>query len=263
MNIIFYIVIFVIGTLLGSFCAIQITRSLKNKPIIDVNSYCPKCGKKIRILEKIPIISYIILKGKCKYCKKKINPIYIILETITPIILVFTAISLNLNIINLETNNMISFLFITLYYIYIILTIGRDLDKKEMNQSLLAYGIIISIIYMNYLCIQNATTLLINTIYLIMIIILLLLNIINTKKRAQSSYTLDLLMMLLIMNIFTNELICILTIGATLLTIAIYVLINKRRNKKQRDNGEFSNKIRIVSVMGILNILTFLIFINV
>lgn len=263
MNIIFYIVIFIIGSILGSFYAIQITRSLKNKPIIDINSYCPRCGKKIGILEKIPIISYIVLKGKCRHCKKKINKIYLILEMVTPIILVITALGLNLNVVALETNNMLSFVFITLYYTYIILTIGRDLAKKEMNQSLVAYGIVISIIYINYLCIQKATTLLINTIYLVIIIILLLLNINNTKKRAQSSYVLDLLMMLLIMNIFTSEFICILTIGATLLAIAIYVLINKLKNKKQRDNGKFSNNIRIVSLIGILNILTFLVFINV
>ena len=176
--------------------------------------------------------------------------------------MVITAISLNLNVVSFETNNMISFVFITLYYTYIILTVGRDWAKKEMNQSLLAFGIIISIIYMNYLCIQKATTLVINTIYLVIIIILLLLNIINTKKRAQSSYLLDSLTMLVIMNIFTSESICILTIEATLLAIAIYVSINKLRNKRQRDNGKFSNNIRLVSVMGILNILTFLIFTN-
>ena len=38
--------------------------------------------------------------------------------------------------------------------------------------------------------------------------------------------------------------------------------VNKLRNKRQRDNGKFSNNIRLVSVMGILNILTFLIFTN-
>jgi len=97
----------------------------------------------------------------------------------------------------------------------------------------------------------------------VIIILLLLLNIIYTKKHAQGNYVLDVLMMLLIMNIFTNELICILTIGATLLAIAIYIVINKKRNKKQKDNGTFSNKIQIASVIGILNILTFLVFINV
>lgn len=263
MNIVFYIVIFIIGAILGSSCATQIRRSLKSKPILESNSYCQKCGKKIGTLQKIPILSYIFLKGKCKHCKQKINPIYITFEIATAIILVITAISLNINVMEPQTNNIISFVFITLYYIYIILTVGRDLEKKEMNQSLLAYGILISIIYINYLCIENATTLVINTIYLVAIILLLLLNIINTKKRAQSSYVLDLLTMVLIMNIFTNELVCILTIGATLLTIAIYVLINKLRNRKQKDNGKFSNDIRIASIMGILNILTFLVFINV
>ena len=260
MNIVFYIVIFILGAILGSSFATQIRRSVKNRPIIDINSYCTKCGKKIGTLQQIPIVSYMFLKGKCKHCKKKIEPIYIILEIATAIILVVTASSLNLNV---QVNNMTSFVFLILYYSYIILTIGRDLYKKEMNQSLMAYGIIISIIYINYLCIENATTLLINTIYLVIIILLLLLNILNTKKRAQSSYVLDLLLMLLIMNIFTNELVCILTVGATLLTIAIYILINKLRNRKQRDNGIFSNNIRIASVMGILNILTFLVFINV
>lgn len=260
MDIVFYIVIFIVGAILGSFCATQIKRSLKNRSILEINSYCTKCGKKIGVLQQIPIISYILLKGKCKHCKKNIETLYIVLEIVTAMLLVITAISLNLYV---KVNNMASFVFLILYYIYIILTVGRDLAKKEMNQSLLAYGILISIIYINYLCMENATTLVINTIYLVIIILLLLLNIIYTKKHAQGNYVLDVLMMLLIMNIFTNELVCILTIGATLLAIAIYILINKIKNKKQKDNGTFSNKIRIASVMGILNILTFLVFINV
>ena len=95
------------------------------------------------------------------------------------------------------------------------------MDKLTRNipQQLLTYGIIISLIYIVYLCIVDSITIYKNLIYLVMIVMILLMNIITTKKRAQSSYVIDLLTTLLVMLVFTEEIICIITIIGTLISI--------------------------------------------
>ena len=261
MDIVFYVVIFIIGALLGSFYAMAIRRLSKGKKVFTMHSYCSNCGKKINFYERIPILSYILIKGKCKECNKKINKTYIFLEVIVGILYLILAYGLDLKISDVNITDFTSFIFITLYLSYIILTIGLDKESKKTSALLLAYGIIISIIYIVYLCIVDSTTIYKNIVYLIIMTLLLLLNIINTKKHAQSSYTIDLLTTLLVMLIFTQEITCIITIIATLIAIALYLLISKMKNKNSKIS--YSSRIRIAYIMGILNIITFLILINI
>lgn len=260
MDIVFYIIIFVIGSLLGSFYATAIKRISKEKKTLSIHSYCENCGEKLRFFEKIPIFSYIFLRGKCKHCHKQIDTKYIILEVITGVLLLIVSYSLNL-VSNFNVASLTLFIVIVLYLSYIILAIGIDKENKKMSQLVLVYGVIISLIYIVYMCIVERESIYVNVIYLVMMTLLLLLNIINTKKRAQGSYVIDLLTMLLIMLIFTGEMVCILTITGTLLAIALYILINKimtSKNKGKKLKATFSSNVRIVFIMGILNLLTFL-----
>ena len=97
-------------------------------------------------------------------------------------------------------------------------------------------------------------------------IVLLLVNILNTKKRAKSSYIIDLLTMILIMLVFTGEIVCILTIAGTLLSIALYILINKIKQSKiklKKGKNIYSSNISIVYIMAILNIFIFLMLLNI
>ena len=263
MNAVFYIIIFILGAVLGSFYATIIKRMWKNKNVFSIHSYCSDCGKKLSFFEKIPVLSYIFLRGKCRHCDKKIESTYIILELITGILFLITVYSLKLDIIDINITDFISFIFIGLYYTYIILTIGTELKSKRISQPVLAFGIIISIIYMIYLWWTKSTTIYINVIYLLLVIGLLLLNIINTKKRAEGSYVLDLLTMLLVMLIFTTEFICVITINGTLLAIAFYILIKQIKNRHSKIRYKFNSNVRIAFIMGTLNILSFLALINV
>lgn len=266
MNIIFYVIVFIVGALLGSFLATITKRITKNKKVFCMHSYCANCGKKLTFFEKIPILSYILLRGKCKNCKNKIDSNYIILEVLTGFLILSIVYTLNLTIYNFNITNLISCIFIVLYFSYIIITVGVDKQSKNMSPSVLAYGIIISLIYIIYACITEKASLYKNVIYLIVMTILLLLNIINTKKRAQGSYVIDLLTMLLIMLVFTGEIICILTISATLFSIALYILINKIRkskNKSKKNKNIFSSNVKISFMMGILNLLIFLTLVNI
>jgi len=82
------IIIFIIGVCIGSFLNVIIYRVPKQKSIISPPSSCPKCNTEIKPWHNIPIISWILLKGKCKYCNAKISIRYPIVEFLTGIIAV-------------------------------------------------------------------------------------------------------------------------------------------------------------------------------
>jgi leader peptidase (prepilin peptidase)/N-methyltransferase len=83
------IIAFIFGLPVGSFLNVCIYRLPRRQSIITPPSYCPKCKKKIRWYDNIPLISYILLKGKCRNCKAKISPRYFIVELITGLMFFF------------------------------------------------------------------------------------------------------------------------------------------------------------------------------
>ena len=77
------ITIFVLGLLFGSFLNVCAYRIPRNESIIVGRSHCPHCGHVIPFYYNIPLISYILLKGKCHYCGAKISWQYPIVELLT------------------------------------------------------------------------------------------------------------------------------------------------------------------------------------
>lgn len=91
------IIIIVFGFAWGSFLNVLIYRIPRDMSIIKPASSCPVCKKKIKMYDNIPIISYLILGGKCRYCKAKIPLTYPLVEFLTPLsfILLYTHYSLS------------------------------------------------------------------------------------------------------------------------------------------------------------------------
>ena len=83
MNIILLIFSFILGTCLGSFANVCIYRLPKGRSIIWPPSFCPKCNHKIFWYDNLPLISFLLLKGKCRFCQKKIASRYFIVEFLT------------------------------------------------------------------------------------------------------------------------------------------------------------------------------------
>ena len=78
-----YIFIFIFGLVLGSFINVLIYRVPEGKSIIAPPSACPVCGKRLSPLDLIPVISWLLLMGKCRYCKTAISPRYLFVELLT------------------------------------------------------------------------------------------------------------------------------------------------------------------------------------
>ena len=71
------------GALWGSFANVCIYRLPLNKGIVTGRSFCTQCKKKIPWYDNIPLISFIIIKGRCRKCEKKISPNYLIVEILS------------------------------------------------------------------------------------------------------------------------------------------------------------------------------------
>ena len=81
--IIFYILFFIFGSIIGSFLSVCIYRMPRKISIVKPRSRCNKCENKINWYDNIPIISFIILSGRCRNCKEKISIIYPIVEILS------------------------------------------------------------------------------------------------------------------------------------------------------------------------------------
>lgn len=96
MDIILPIFIFTVGAAIGSFSNVCIYRLPKKLSVISPSSQCPNCGKSISPFDNIPIISFLILRGRCRYCQSPISWRYPIVELITG--LIFLSLYLNFRI---------------------------------------------------------------------------------------------------------------------------------------------------------------------
>ena len=84
-----YIVSIIFGAMIGSFLNVCICRLPKEQSIIWPSSHCPHCQKPIRFYDNIPLLSYFLLRGKCRYCKRPISIQYPLVEAITVLSSVF------------------------------------------------------------------------------------------------------------------------------------------------------------------------------
>ena len=123
MNILTHIIIFGIGTMLGSFYNVVGYRIPKKESIVFPPSHCPNCNHHLKPYELIPILSYLIQKGRCRNCHKQIPPFYMIFEFLTGALFLTSYMVFGLTPQLIIALTLISMLIITTVsdYIYMII----------------------------------------------------------------------------------------------------------------------------------------------
>ena len=86
MNILYLIIFFILGTLFGSFYTVIGLRLPNHEDFIKTRSHCDECNHQLSLLDMIPIVSYIMLGGKCRYCKSPIDSLSTYMELFTGIL---------------------------------------------------------------------------------------------------------------------------------------------------------------------------------
>jgi leader peptidase (prepilin peptidase) / N-methyltransferase len=87
-DIIFYILVFIFGTIIGSFLNVLILRHNTGVSAMKGRSFCFSCGKKLGPFELVPVLSFLIQRGKCQGCQSKISWQYPVIECLTGLLFV-------------------------------------------------------------------------------------------------------------------------------------------------------------------------------
>ncbi|MCR5718837.1 MAG: prepilin peptidase [Oscillospiraceae bacterium] len=135
--IMFFPIVFFYGICIGSFLNVVIYRLPRNESLVKRASHCTTCGAKIRVIDIIPIVSWVfILHGKCRNCGEKISPRYPIVEALNGIIYVVTIAIMDFNL-----KSVLYCLFFSL-----LICLGfMDWDTMEMDLRLLGAIVVLAV----------------------------------------------------------------------------------------------------------------------
>lgn len=232
-----YFLAFIMGSFLGSFCTLAVYRIPLKQDITHERSYCPKCNHSLGALDLIPIFSYIFLGGKCRYCKEKVRIRYLLLEIFFGLTYMLFIMSLNLNLLTINLNDLAYILFGTLYLVTLFLIAGIDKEYKNIHKSVLIFGVISVICYIVYLYVVQGYVLYDNiyryVIYAIILLMFMLIESLYKKQKNKASYVLQILCLFIFMLLFTGRPVMFLTTICTLLTVAIMNVVKIKKQKKE------------------------------
>ena len=218
MNIIFYTIIFLIGSVIGGLWAVksrEIPRELDLKKTHYSNN--PKS-------ELISELTYILIGGVSTGVLANI---------------------FNINFNQFDISNMIIYVFAMLYVSTLVLIAGIDRIYTKIDKKTLSFGIISSILYMLHLCIVDLASIHLSIIYFGVYMILLVIDSFLLRKFAKDSYIVNLLLVLTMTLVFTDLHILVYTLIMSLVAVGLYVLLLKLQKKK---NGYKKIKIKEIPV---------------
>lgn len=235
-------IVFLTGALFGSFYTLAVYRIPLKKNITRERSFCPNCKHKLGFFDLFPIFSYILLRGRCRYCKVRISSRYVLIELFTAAIFIMFFNSLKFlevkTLMELASKSveMLSFM---LFYTFMFLTAFIDKEKYKIEDGLLKFGLIVSIVY-----VLIAYTLKIDVNYLYMLIsstILILLFIIYEvlkEHRIRTRYYIKLIMFFLILSIYIPVriigIVIVAMIPIYILMIIVQKIILRKENKEKK-----------------------------
>ena len=160
-----FIFLFVLGISIGSFINV-IAYRLPNNISLLPRSYCPNCKSQIRWFDNIPILSWILLSGKCRSCTKEINFSYPCVELATGIIFIFCYLSNTfINTNNTSILYLISSLIMTSIYLSMsLIDIKYFWLPKSLNYLCIFLGIFLNLLLYSSFPNLNIFYLIINNI---------------------------------------------------------------------------------------------------
>lgn len=97
-TIMIYILILIYGILVGSFLNVCVYRIPKKENIAIIRSHCMTCNHQLKWYDNIPLLSWLMLRGKCRYCKAPISPQYPIIEASNGLLWLLVAIIRGLSV---------------------------------------------------------------------------------------------------------------------------------------------------------------------
>ena len=89
MDPVFALLIFALGLAFGSFLNVCIYRLPKGLSVVSPRSSCPNCKNLISFYDNVPVVSWLVLRGRCRHCQARISPRYLVVEVLTGLLFLF------------------------------------------------------------------------------------------------------------------------------------------------------------------------------
>lgn len=264
MNLFLYIMIFILGTVFGSFFTLAVYRIPLKKDITHERSFCTTCGHRLEFLDLIPVLSYIFLKGKCRYCGEKIRIRYLLLEVLSGLVFILAYMSFNISFPYFKFENIMGFISFIFMYITLAILAGIDKEYKQIHIGVTIFGFVVHSVYILYLYILGIDNIYRYSIYFVIVLFAIILNIFLSKKQKEENknlnqivfnkapYFLQIIMLSSYIIFYTNIKLFLIILCALIIEMIVYFIYNRlSKNKKEE---LFSKK--IIPVGFLMNIST-------
>jgi len=126
--------VFLFGAVVGSFLNVCIYRIPRSESIVFPASHCPECGNKIRAFDNIPIISYLLLRGKCRTCGSRISWQYPLVELLSALLTLVLFLKFHLSP---------TFFVLFLFCMALVVITFVDLEHQIIPDSISLPGIVV------------------------------------------------------------------------------------------------------------------------
>ena len=216
MNIILYMIFFLTGITSGYYCSL-IANEMPKKLDLKRTNYRKNYNESLASK-----LTYTLIGG------------------VSSVVLANT---LNISVSSYDISSIIIYIFGMIYISILVLIGGIDKNYSKINKSVLAFGVVSSILYMIYLFVIDLSSVNLNIKYLFVYMILLLVDAFLLRKFAKDSYLINLLILISIISVYSNFIILVYTLILAMISIMLYTIILK---SQQRKNG--NKKIKIPEI---------------
>jgi leader peptidase (prepilin peptidase)/N-methyltransferase len=129
-----------LGLIIGSFLNVCIVRLPQGESIVFPNSYCPHCGNPIKPHDNIPLMSYMLLKGKCRSCKQWISWQYPVVEALTGL-----TFWLTLRDLGFELRTVVLLIFFSAILVLVFIDLNHRILPNRITLPGILFGLIFSL----------------------------------------------------------------------------------------------------------------------
>jgi leader peptidase (prepilin peptidase) / N-methyltransferase len=133
-----YVFAALFGLVFGSFLNVCIARLPHHESIVRPRSHCPQCLKLIPWYDNVPVMSYVVLGARCRFCLRRISPLYPVVEVFTACVFVLAL---------AETGSMLGFVKEIVFAMLMIVLILTDFKDRLIPHSVTLFGIVLGLAF--------------------------------------------------------------------------------------------------------------------
>ncbi|MDD4409058.1 MAG: prepilin peptidase [Candidatus Pacebacteria bacterium] len=154
-----FIFVFTIGLFIGSFINCVSCRIFLEEDFVLKNSHCPNCNHKLSAMDLVPVFSFLLLKGKCRYCKEKISWQYPLAEIATGLIFVLIYSHLGFNLLEYFSGYQVwNLIYLWIAFSLLIIAFIYDAKHYIIPDKVTFLGIVISSVWIIFSLYNNSIT---------------------------------------------------------------------------------------------------------